>query len=247
MLEYLVRERGIMDCLTDHQGNTAADCAERGKRWDVAVWIRRHASPLHQRALDVLIPRGNVQGATTPSPFELRRLYLGKCKELHPDKCLDHSESGSVAWLELQQAYQLLLSWWTNPEVYDFNIRMGSRNPALFDRLTLMWIQEWHSVKAESVVGSPSPIPNTSDLLIFERRLVSLLLTDVHKEKGLSLAQLPKEFQKSWDHLPNPKDYGCRKWIDLLQRKLSGTIHVEIDPRNGRSPLIFAKVAMAKS
>ena len=253
MLKYLVRDRGIMDTMADHQGNTAADCAERNRRGDVAIWIRRYASPIRQKAMDTL--NGDVDPhpcgrRTIPSLSGLRRLYLQKSKEVHPDRRGVSRDGASgpmseLSWIELQQAYELLVNWWRHPELYDLKVRLDSRNSALLDRPALLWFQEWHSAGHSLMVISPTPSPATSELSIFERRLVSLLLTDAYRERGLRLAQLPKEFQKCWSSLPKPKDHGCRKWIDLIQRKLSNTIYVEKAPSSMQSPIIFAKLDTA--
>jgi len=255
MLKYLVRDRGIMDTLTDHQGNTAADCAERNSRGAVAIWIRRYASPIRQKAMDVLNrdvgPQTCGGRMTIPSLSALRRLYLQKSKDVHPDRRRVSRDGASepmpeLSWTELQQAYELLVNWWRHPELYDLKVRMDSRNAALLDRPALLWFREWHLPGPSSMVISPTHSSATSELSIFERRLLSLLLTDAYRERGLRLAQLPKEFQKCWSSLPKPKEHGCRKWIDLIQRKLSNTVYVEKDPSGMKSPIVFAKVGMAE-
>jgi len=54
----------------------------------------------------------------------------------------------------------------------------------------------------------------------FQTRLVRLLSSDSLIESGLCLAQLPKEYEKNYlqQKVPNPKDYGYRKLIQLLQK-----------------------------
>jgi hypothetical protein len=193
------------------------------------------------------------RGKIMPSVLELRRLYLQKSKKLHPDRrrinvetSIGSESQSQVLWSELQQAYELLINWWRDPELYDLKVRVCSRNSALLDRPALLWFREWHLAQPSSTINLPTLSPDTSALSIFERRLMSLLLTDAHRERGLRLAQLPKEFEKSWGPAPKPHDFKCRKWIDVLQRKLAGTVYLEIDPNGVQSPLVFAKLAAAK-
>jgi len=54
----------------------------------------------------------------------------------------------------------------------------------------------------------------------FQSKLVRLLSSDSLVESGLYLAQLPKEYEKSYqEKVPIPKDYGYRKLIQLLQNE----------------------------
>jgi len=46
VVQYLVEQFNVVDCIRDNHGNTAADCAKRSQNNDLAKWIRRHASVL---------------------------------------------------------------------------------------------------------------------------------------------------------------------------------------------------------
>lgn len=66
-----------------------------------------------------------------------------------------------------------------------------------------------------------------TDLAEFQSKLVRfrLLSSESLVESGLCLAQLPKEYEKNYPQqsVPNPKDYGYRKLIQLLQKKCPQT------------------------
>ena len=69
-----------------------------------------------------------------------------------------------------------------------------------------------------------------TDLAEIQSRLVRILSSDSLVESGLCLAQLPKEYEKNYlqQKVPNPKDYGYRKLIQLLQKKCPD-INVTVD------------------
>lgn len=323
VVQYLVYQRNVQDNIRDHQGNSAADCAERsGKHGNfMATWIRRHASPIRTQALRLLgfwgdwtnnrqciVNDSSPAVNTTPSAIggceeihpapptldELRSTYHRLAKQWHPDRqrnqrdvintCTDHEKivhvknhnnngnEPSSSWNSLQEAYQLLVDWWENPALYDAKVRLATRNAALHDYPTLLWLPEWHSSSSSSSKTIPQmaslqqgchPAPPLilgleERLAQFERRLISLLLTDAYRETGLSLAQLPKEYKKNWHNndgdnddnegerrtmmMIDPKDYKCRKWSDLLRRRLASTIHVQVDPTGKQQPRVFARV-----
>ena len=289
VVQYLVQNHGVLDSDMDHQGNTAADCAERNHQTAMAHWIRRHASPMRRQALQTLLvtlngPRNPNQGPSSslkaaaafvtiasnddnnnnymdmPSRLDLKSIYHHLVKKWHPDRT-KHSGSNHEFWNALQDAYQLLVEWWEHLSLYDTKIRLLTRNAALNDYPALLWLPEWHgqfskpqlsstvatTTTRNTCIAEPVDQDETADsrLASFERRLVSLLLTAAHRDVGLSLAQLPKEYKKNWHSIVNPKDYQCRKWVDLLQGLSS--IHVVIDPRKIQQPRIFAKIAVRNS
>ncbi len=250
VVEYLVQRYGVLDTAVDHQGNTAADCAERNKQLEMAIWIRRYASPIRIQALEKLqlLDSSSEKVGTSivsrniamPSLVELKAIYHRLAKKWHPDRRNDHH-----TWNSIQDAYHLLEDWWLNPTIYDTKIRLASRNAALQDYPALLWLPEWHTIASEQgTTRTAMERGKTSEeqLAQFERRLVSLLLTEAHQHTGLSLAQLPKEYQKNWHSIVNPKDYKCRKWVDLLQR--FSTIQVFVDPMGVQQPRVFAKISL---
>ena len=112
---------------------------------------------------DNLIPRGAVVASV---PTEIKRRDMDRAR---------------------QQSYDLLvLKWWKQSKLDDPKVRLESCNSALLlDRPALLWFQEWHLAGPSSTVISSTLSPTSSQLSIFERRLVSLLLTITGVENGL--------------------------------------------------------------
>lgn len=285
MLEYLLQEYDILDDQRDHQGNTAADCAERAQLFSVARWIRRHMSPFRKQALQTLgcydtnnKPKNTgIRDGTEekymnwamPSVEHLRASYLRRAREAHPDAARRGRKSltaimledscTSTSWDNLQDSYHLLINWWEAPESYDLRIRLLSRNRALQEFPMLTWLPEWHNNKLiqgkqqsearqhprtltnprKPAVGEQTTPP---EILLFEQRLVSLLLTDAHREKGISLSSLPKEYSKNFGNMINHKAYKCKKIIYLLQRHCPN-VFVKTNTTNDQQPRVFANVA----
>lgn len=272
MLCYLVYQKKVLDAIRDHQGNTAADCAERSQQYAVARWLRRYASPLLQSAIDSICQwrrKDDILSTTTtttittmPSLEELHTLFQTAAKALHPDRqrrpgstsklnttivaTADKDDSHNQEWHLLLKNYRLLVHWWESPELYDCQIRLASRNAALLDYPAIKWLPEWHDASQTSTTCTSSDCSAGSEtigeataearLQDFERRLVRLLTTKAHKENGLTLAQLPKEYQKNFPHdhdngvtrkpkgssslLPvTPRDYQCKNLSQLIEQE----------------------------
>ena len=100
-----------------------------------------------------------------PSLGEIRSAYLATVKELHPD-ChskatvddtlsiglsvdpnhdsvgLDHT---NPSWYRVQDAYELLTTWWLDPQLSDGQIRQRTRYIQLQANVPLLkWNMEWH-------------------------------------------------------------------------------------------------------
>ena len=80
----------------------------------------------------------------------------------------------------------------------------------------MFFYDNWHNEhKQQQSLEERSNI--NTDLAEFQSRLVRLLSSESLIESGLYLAQLPKEYEKSYqEKLPNPKDYGCRNDLNIL-------------------------------
>ena len=92
----------------------------------------------------------------------------------------------------------------------------------------ICWYDNWHNEQEQQQSLGENNSINT-DLAEFQSRLVRLLSSESLVESGLCLAQLPKEYEKSYQQkVPNPKDYGCRKLIQLLQNECPN-INVTVD------------------
>mmetsp|Transcript_28239 Transcript_28239/g.56376 ORF Transcript_28239/g.56376 Transcript_28239/m.56376 type:complete len:191 (+) Transcript_28239:1-573(+) len=174
---------------------------------------------------------------TPPSMDEIRSAYLHLAKIHHPDK---QSKSLIRKWNSIRDAYHLLQSWWNDdPNVYDCNIRILSRNANLLEYPRLCWYPSWHESQQSTLIGRGVHKRNNNhddDLAEFESRLVRLLSSDSFANKGLSIAQLPKEYEKNFHcRIPTPRECGFRKLIFMLQ-ECCPCIHVEI--REGKQALL---------
>ena len=64
----------------------------------------------------------------------------------------------------------------------------------------ISWHDNWHNEQEQQL--------QSSEENKFQSKLVRLLSSDSHIESGLCLAQLPKEYEKSYqEKVPNSKDY----------------------------------------
>ena len=77
--------------------------------------------------------------------------------------------------------------------------------------------EENNNIKGHSKYATPKYL-NT--IGFGQSRLVRLLSSDSFVESGLCLAQLPKEYEKNYPQqkVPNPKEYGYHKLIQLLRK-----------------------------
>ena len=135
---------------------------------------------------------------------------LQLAKVHHPDV----SSSSMKQWNIILNAYQLLQSYWdSDQDLFDCQIRILSRNAKLMEHERLCWYDDWHN-EQEQLKSLEENSNIITELAEFQSRLVRLL-----SESGLCLAHLPKEYEKNYPQqsVPNPKDYGCRKLIQLLQ------------------------------
>ena len=165
------------------------------------------------------------QSISPPIPQRIREAYLQLAKVHHPDVS---SSNSMKQWNIILDAYQLLRSYWdTDTELFDCQIRILSRNSKLIEHERIRWHDNWHEQQQESLEENNSI---NTDLAEFQSRLVRLLSSDSLVESGLCLAQLPKEYEKNYlqQKVPNPKDYGYRKLIQLLQKKCPD-INVTVD------------------
>ncbi|KAL7545014.1 hypothetical protein ACHAWF_008380 [Thalassiosira exigua] len=206
--EYLCTKRGVLDDVRDDNGNTAADCAERSRNFELAKWLRRNASAEIHRAVEVLVLRKS-DPSIVPSPEKLRAAYLNLARRHHPevsDQCVRR-------WNSIRDAHELLQSWWReDSDHFDRLIRMLSRNRRLLEHQKLCWHVSWHERQRPTV--------DNDALAEFESRLVRLLSGESFLQTGLCLAQLPREYEKNFHaKVPSPRDYGCRKLMQLLRER----------------------------
>lgn len=231
VVEYLCMERGVVDDIRDNNNNTAADCAERSKNYELASWLRRHASAEVRRALQSLGLGGMNDSTPVPSLVLIRAQYIELAKVHHPDVAA--SITSATSWNSVCDSYQLLQSYWNDdPDLFDCQIRIRSRNRQLLEHLRLCWHSEWHREQNSSL-----EYEGDSELAEFQSRLVRLLSSESFVKSGLCLAQLPKEYEKNFHgaKVPSPRDFGYRKLIQLLQEKCPS---IKIEVMSGKQALL---------
>ena len=219
--KYLCQTHGVIDDTYDNNGNSGADCAERGKQPFLARWLRRQSSVIH-RAVQLLDLKWDSSSCAPPKLHEIRSSYLNFVKRHHPDVVREPTGSEERRWYAIVDAYQILEDYWTDAEdTFDAKMRIKTRNSRLMDYKRLLWHSTWHEVQRKE---SPN-----DDLAEFESRLVRMLSAKGFAKKGLNLSQLPREFEKNYHvPLPDPKSFGHRKLVKLL-RTLSTRIIVDTD------------------
>jgi hypothetical protein len=117
----------------------------------------------------------------------------------------------------------------------------------------LLWRDDWHDEqkqqkqqqqqqnqqqqqqKQKQSPNRPKQGMDFAALAHFETRLLRLLATDAFRTHGLSLSQLPKEYEKNWHTpIPKPRDFGCRTLVYLLEHHCSTNILVERNNNNNK-------------
>mmetsp|Transcript_13449 Transcript_13449/g.33849 ORF Transcript_13449/g.33849 Transcript_13449/m.33849 type:complete len:554 (-) Transcript_13449:87-1748(-) len=142
VLKFLIETKGCSDTHRDSQHNTAADCAERNRQWEVAKFLRRHGNPrCLQTASAILFPGMQPR---KPRLAQIRACYLKLAKLYHPDRSKTILDKNR--WRDLQQAYRLWTLWWEDPEEADAMIRGLERHHFLQRQLPLLvlWHKPWH-------------------------------------------------------------------------------------------------------
>jgi hypothetical protein len=179
LLRWFRDELGVLDDTPDYAGNYAADLAEMAndeRHAQVAEWLRRECSPARIKSCDIL---GVGVDATD---VEIRRAYLSKAKELHPDRSGD--KSVVVAFDQIKNAYEHLtkdegIGRQTNP-THSLNLMLGLSSKATDDK-----------------VLTPEDF--------FKARLVSVLLE--YGDNGLDLSNIRHKWTQVWPNTPCPWDF----------------------------------------
>lgn len=178
LLRWFRDELGVLDDTPDYAGNYAADLAEMAndeRHAEVADWLRRECSPARIKSCDIL---GVGVDATD---VEIRRAYLTKAKQLHPDH--NSNESKGVGFDQIRKAYEHL----TRDE------GIGKQtNPTHSLKLML----ELNSKTPDEKVFEPEDF--------FKARLVSVLLE--YGDNGLDLSNIRHKWTQVWPNTPCPWD-----------------------------------------
>jgi DnaJ domain len=178
LLRWLRDEYGIHDDSPDFAGNYAADLADMAndeRHAAVANWIRRECSPARAQSCRIL-------GVDTDATKEMiRKAFLVKAKELHPDKCsneksIDDFERVKSAYIHL--AEEDGIGKQSNP-AHSLNLMIELCNN------TIERHEEFND--------------------FFQPRLIAVLLE--YGDDGLNLSNLPKKWNQVWPSIPCPWEH----------------------------------------
>jgi ankyrin repeat protein len=203
------------------------------------------------------------------------RLAVGHCRsEQETQQAHQHHQQQQQppppppppTWNQVRDAYRLLVDWWEAPDQCDWQIRIQSRNAALMEHPQLLWRDDWHDEqkqqkqqqqqqkqqqqqqKQKQSPNRPKQGMDFAALAHFETRLLRLLATDAFRTHGLSLSQLPKEYEKNWHTpIPKPRDFGCRTLVYLLEHHCSTNILIERNNNNNNKGTTRTQQAVVRA
>ncbi|KAG7355463.1 ankyrin repeat domain protein [Nitzschia inconspicua] len=169
---YLIQTKPhLLDDTRDQQHLLAADCAERGRQFETAEWLRLHASPvLWKHAYQVLFHHDSKSDDNTlsykrpchaPTVTVIRQIYKRLITQYHPDRQVhriqlqcrfqeirrqnNQQPTSDAKWNEIQDAYNLWMAYWNDPTNAARIIRQRSRHCHLQDIPPLLqWHAQWH-------------------------------------------------------------------------------------------------------
>lgn len=195
MIRYLRDEHGLLDDTQDYAGNYAADLAdmantERHSR--VAQFLRHECNAARAQSYAVLgIP-------VNSSPTDIRKAYLAKVREAHPDR--QKHDSALDDFDAVHKAYEHLTLEGGN----------GTQsNPS--HSLNLML-----ELSKTSANKSTTTEASESDDDCFKARLIAVLLE--YGDKGLDLSNVKKKWTQVWPTVPFPDE------TEVPGRKIKGRL-----------------------
>lgn len=218
LVQYLHVQFGMMDDRPDQAGNYAAslaDMAQTPRHERVADYLRRECSVERRHSCAILGISWNATEA------EIRKSYLSKAKECHPDKKNIDNDSidGDGKFAQLHQAYRHLM---------EEHGRGTQRNPA--HSLHLM-LQVANNSSGEAKNENDN---NGDDSSCFKARLLAVLLE--YEDKGMDLSNIKKKWNQVWG-VPFPEEYTSNQkkmsMSDVLLQRAADVIRLERDPDNG--------------
>ncbi|KAL3926848.1 MAG: hypothetical protein SGARI_005480 [Bacillariaceae sp.] len=175
----------MMDDSPDHAGNYAASLADMANtpRHDaIARYLRQECSTARMTSCAVLgVP-------ITATETEIRKAYLNKAREVHPDKCR-HGNSDDTAekdndddnkFQELQRAYKHLT------EEQGYGNQMAAK-------------QDGEGKSMDDAVQNNDHgdnLPGDEDPSSFKARLMAVLLE--YGDKGMDLSNIKKKWNQVW-------------------------------------------------
>jgi ankyrin repeat protein len=245
LVRYLHEEHGMMDEAPDHAGNYAAslaDMANTPRHDEIARYLRQECSTARRTSCAIL------GVSVTSTEAEIRRAYLNKAKEVHPDKCHNnHPDANDCRFQELQRAYRHLTEEkghgnQSNP-AHSLNLMLQvAANGSRHDNETNGGENEngsnWNHKNSDLDV---------EDASCFKARLMAVLLE--YGDKGMDLSNIRKKWIQVWGpEVPFPSQTECPQNDDpnsktkqprkvplseLLQQLAGDVIRMDRDEDNG--------------
>jgi len=184
LVKYLHKEQGMDDDVKDLAGNYAADLCDMANTENhnqIAFYLRKECSSEYRHSCELLgLDRDFVLGLDRDTGREeIRKAYLLKAKECHPDR---GGDSYNAEFQLAQKAYEHLMG---------DGISKKQKNPA-------------HSIDLLLEMQKSDENVNMLDdeMKLFKPRLLSVLLE--YGEKGIDLSNLIKVWDKIWPDVPFP-------------------------------------------
>jgi DnaJ-domain-containing protein 1 len=225
LLRWLHSEIGLWDDTQDLAGNFAADLADMAntdRHRLVAAFLRQECSPARAESCNVL------GVSVVASSDEIRKAYLLRAKQVHPDRFLGGEKSHDFD--QVRQAYDHLSN--------ENGIGKQS-NPAHSLRLML-------ELSGEEVNPDDH---EANDKTLFKARLIAVLLE--YGEKGLDLSNVRRKWTQVWPDIPYPWEIQegnavpqpRRKGVllDYIRQYASDVVDIVTPNEGGRSTLIVPK------
>ena len=253
---------GLRDGAVDNAGNYAADMADMAGHLSTARFLRRHCSAARAAALALLQlpktlldaasdddddegdlemerkrPRVDIETAEsggTAAVAAIRQAYRQAALRSHPDKC---SGEGEVGWTEVQAAYNLLTNEAATAEPGQMNTRHRYRLvlTAMAEETTVGTserdVQEGGEDDQTRVAAGGEAEPGSDAALArLKAEIVALVL---EHPGGMPLSNLPKRYRQVWRRdLPPPRQFRCKKLVQLLRRRMADSVVVEQESTN---------------
>ena len=193
LVEYLHADHDMWDEVVDDAGNYAAslaDMAHTPKHATIASYLRTHCSRKKAESLVILGFASN----SNPSKETIRKAYLAKAKQLHPDrlvaKAFEKTENvqTKATFDDLRAAYLHLTE----------EDGVGNQsNPAHSLNLMLRYVSN------SSNNGKDNKSKDEEDEnSFFKARLVAVLLE--YGDKGIDLSNVKKKWKQVWPEIAFP-------------------------------------------
>ena len=243
LVEYLHQEHDLWDEVVDDAGNYAAslaDMAHTPKHAKIARYLRTHCSRKKAKSLTIL---GFSNTRILPNKDEIRKAYLAKAKQLHPDRLVasaeetaeqENTDDQKATFDELRRAYLHLME---EDGVGD------QSNPAHSLNLMLQYVNNSSDKSGER--KKDDGVENDS---FFKARLVAVLLE--YGDKGIDLSNVKKKWKQVWPEIPFPsqiREAGEKQqskkipMAEFLLKKAGDVIRFERHGDKNRRVLVLLK------